>query len=141
MLAGKFSSKHDLMKYFKEHCKYQTFSWTILYSTTLHASRLHDYQRLPKTGHVGGKRIYGAARCSLDQRSLIRWTRSQTYLATHEIGSRLHEIFPWQNGQRSTSRSNVLLERAEYLRQWLCWKADQARPWVAEFGNRSTPGR
>ena len=82
------------MKYFKEHCKYHDFSLTNLYSATLHASRLHDYQRLPQTGHVGGERVYGAARSRLDQRSLIRRTRSQTYLATHEIGSRLHEIFP-----------------------------------------------
>ena len=60
-LSGKFSSKHDILKYLKEHCKYHDFSLTTLYSATVHTSRLHDYQRFPQTSSGGRKGASGVA--------------------------------------------------------------------------------
>ena len=44
-LEGKFKSKSDFLKYFKEACKFGVFELTFICSATLRASNYHAQQR------------------------------------------------------------------------------------------------
>ena len=109
-LFGRFSSKSDFIRYFRDNCKCTTTASPLVRSATVPASRVHDEQRLPQRSLQRREATATAQRSQPSQRASLRRVGGGHVLAHDESRRALHAVLPEQAAEGESAGPRVLLE-------------------------------
>ena len=139
-LFGRFSSKSDFIRYFRDNCKCTTTTSPLLCSATVPASRVHDEQRLPQRGLQRREATATAQRSQPHQRASLRRASGSQVLAHDEQRRAVHAVLPEQVAEGENARPRVLLEHYAHPPTRLCPATRQTRPSATQLARSASSG-
>lgn len=108
-LYGRFSSKADFIRYFKEQRKYLITLITRAFSATVSSTRIHVEQRFSEADSGRRKTSLEVRRGQTNQRASLRRIVSSQTLANGADRRAINEALPIEAAKGSSARPPVFL--------------------------------